>query len=79
MLGDELMGGIVHELHELACFLYDGGAVAPCEDGGEESGYFDVLLFGELMRNTDRVFFYEEGLIVFLYFFIEEGFEVTIL
>jgi hypothetical protein len=55
MLQAKLMWRHVHSLQQFPAFIDDGGSIAPGEHGCEKSGYFNVLLSGELVRDTDGV------------------------
>ncbi len=52
---DELMRGVVHEVHQLPAFADDGGTVAPGKNGRQETGDLDILLFAEQVRDADRI------------------------
>lgn len=48
----EIVRRPIHALHQFAAFLNDGSAIAPGKNGGEEAGYFYVLLLAKQMGNA---------------------------
>lgn len=55
MMKNEIMGRIVHPFHQLRATADDGSPVSPGQRGGKEAGDFNVLLFGEAVRNGDGI------------------------
>ncbi len=72
MLPDELVGRAVHPFHQAAAAVDDGGAVAPGQHSGEKPGNLNILFLRESVRDDDRIFGNEAGLIVLQDLPIEE-------
>jgi hypothetical protein len=55
MMPDELVGRIIHQLHQLRGLLYDGFAITPGKNSRKKSGYFNILFPAELVWNANGV------------------------
>ncbi len=55
----KIVWGIVHELEQVSGFSDDGLAASPGKHSCEETRNFNVLLFGETVRDAHRVGAYE--------------------
>ena len=51
----EIMGCLIHGFHQRFTVLYYRHSLAPCESRGKESGNLNILFFGKLMRDRNRV------------------------
>ena len=64
----KLVGRIIHQPHQLACFVDNDGAVAPSKNGSKKAGYFNIGLLRKPVWNRDGIGLDKIGRIVFRYF-----------
>src|SRR4051812_17716264 len=73
---DKIIRRIVHPLQNLFRLVYNGSPISPGKYGSKQGGNFNVLLFTERVRNTNRVIFNKGRCIVFFHFAVEKRFQL---